>query len=237
MVFVVKMKNIAIIPARGGSKRIPRKNIKPFLNKPIIAYSIGAALKTGLFDEVMVSTDDMEIAEVAHKYGASVPFMRSEATANDFATLADVLLEVVECYRQTGIYSENICCILPTAPLITSQNIVNAYNLMTESDKYLSVYPVVAFSYPVLRSLKMDEQGYISMNCPQYLNTRSQDLEPVYHDSGTFYWMKTEALLKYKVIIMPQTGGIVIDEIVVQDIDTETDWQLAELKYQLLQTK
>jgi N-acylneuraminate cytidylyltransferase len=147
-----------------------------------------------------------------------------------------VLIEVVECYRQTGIYSENICCILPTAPLITSQNIVKAYNLITESDKYFSIYPVVAFSYPVLRSLKMDEQ-YISMNWPEYQNTRSQDLDPAYHDSGAFYWVKTEALLKYRAIITPQTGGIVVDEITVQDIDTETDWKLAELKYQLLQQK
>lgn len=231
------MKNIAIIPARGGSKRIPRKNIKPFLGKPVIAYSIEAALNTQLFDEVMVSTDDAEIAEIACQYGASVPFLRSEATANDFATLADVLIEVVGCYGQTGIYPENICCILSTAPLIDTPDITDAFQLLTADNKYQSVYPVVAFSYPILRSLKMDVQGYISMNRPEYLNTRSQDLEPAYHDSGTFYWMKTEALLKYKTIITPQTGGIVVDEITVQDIDTETDWKLAELKYQLLRGK
>jgi N-acylneuraminate cytidylyltransferase len=230
------MKTIAIIPARGGSKRIPRKNIKPFLGKPIMTYSISAALKTELFDEVMVSTDDEEIAEVARQYGASVPFMRSRDTASDFATLADVLIEVVGCYKQTGGCPENICCILPTAPLIDHQNIVDAFRILTTSNKYLSVYPVIAFSYPILRSLKMDEQGYISMNWPEYLNTRSQDLEPAYHDAGAFYWMKTEALLEYKTIITPQTGGIVVDEITVQDIDTETDWALAELKYRLLQS-
>jgi N-acylneuraminate cytidylyltransferase len=227
------MKNIAIIPARGGSKRIPRKNIKPFLGKPIIAYSIDVAFKTGLFDEVMVSTDDEEIAEIARRYGASIPFLRSEDTANDFATLADVLIEVAECYRQKDIYPENICCILSTAPLIEAQNIVDAFRMLTASDKYRSVYPVVAFSYPILRSLKMDKQGYISMNWPEYLNTRSQDLEPAYHDSGTFYWVKTEALLEHKTIITPQTGGIVVDETTVQDIDTETDWTLAEIKYKL----
>jgi N-acylneuraminate cytidylyltransferase len=227
------MKNLAIIPARGGSKRIPRKNIKPFLGKPIIAYSIESALKTKLFDEVIVSTDDVDIAAIARQYGANVPFLRSEATANDFATLADVLIEVVECYRQTGIYPENICCILATAPLIDFQCIVDAYGLMMDSNKYLSVYPVVAFSYPILRSLKMDVQGYISMNWPEYMSTRSQDLEPAYHDTGTFYWIKTDALLEYKTIITPQTGGIVVDEITVQDIDTETDWKLAEMKYKL----
>ncbi|MDR2409285.1 MAG: pseudaminic acid cytidylyltransferase [Bacteroidales bacterium] len=228
------MKNIAIIPARGGSKRIPRKNIKPFLGKPIIAYSIETALKTQLFDEVMVSTDDADIAEIARQYGASVPFLRSESTANDFATLADVLIEVVKCYGQTGVYSENVCCILSTMPLVDTQDIVDAFQLLTESNKYQSVYPVVAFSYPILRSLKMDGQGYLSMNWPEYLNTRSQDLKPAYHDSGTFYWVKTKALLEYKTIITPQTGGIVVDEITVQDIDTETDWTLAELKYRLL---
>jgi N-acylneuraminate cytidylyltransferase len=228
------MKNIAIIPARGGSKRIPRKNIKPFLGKPIIAYSIEAALNTKLFDEVMVSTEDKEIASIAKQYGATIPFMRSKDTANDYATLADVVLEVVDCYAQKNIYPENICCILPTAPLIVFQNIIDAYHLMIESDKYLSVYPVVAFSYPILRSLKMDGYGYLNMNWPQYLNTRSQDLEPAYHDTGTFYWIKTEALLKYKTIITPQTGGIIVDEITVQDIDAETDWKLAELKYKLL---
>jgi N-acylneuraminate cytidylyltransferase len=234
MVFVVKMKNIAIIPARGGSKRIPRKNIKPFLGKPIISYSIDVALKTELFDEVMVSTDDEEIAGIARQYGATVPFMRSEATANDYATLADVLMEVIEDYKKTGVYPENVCCVLPTAPLIVFQNIIDAYHLMIESDKYLSVYPVVAFSYPILRSLKMDGHGYLNMNWPQYLNTRSQDLESAYHDTGTFYWIRTESLLKYKTIITPQTGGIIVDEITVQDIDTETDWKLAELKYKLL---
>jgi N-acylneuraminate cytidylyltransferase len=228
------MRNLAIIPARGGSKRIPRKNIKPFLGKPIIAYSIEAALQTNLFAEVMVSTEDKEIASIAKQYGATIPFMRSKDTANDYATLADVVLEVVDCYAQKNIYPENICCILPTAPLIVFQNIIDAYNRMMASDKYLSVYPVVAFSYPILRSLKMDEQGYLSMNWSQYLNTRSQDLEPAYHDTGTFYWIRTESLLKYKTIITPQTGGIIVDEITVQDIDAETDWKLAELKYKLL---
>jgi N-acylneuraminate cytidylyltransferase len=222
------MRNLAIIPARGGSKRIPRKNIKPFLGKPIIAYSIEAALQSQLFDEVMVSTDDVEIANIARQYGSTVPFMRSQDTANDYATLADVLLEVVGCYTQNGIVAENVCCILPTAPLISSQDIINGYTYLNASN-YTSVYPVVAFSYPILRSLKIDENGYMSMIWPEYMNTRSQDLEPAYHDTGTFYWIKKDAIKKSSRI-----GGIIVDEIKIQDIDTEMDWKLAELKYKLL---
>jgi N-acylneuraminate cytidylyltransferase len=227
------MKNLAIIPARGSSKRIPRKNIKPFMGKPIIAYSIQAALDSGLFDEVMVSTDDEEIASIAKQYGATVPFMRSKDTANDFATLSDVLVEVVNCYAAQNIHPENVCLILPTAPLISSQKITEAYNLL-KTALYSSIYPIVAFSYPILRSLKKDNGGYISMNWPEYKNTRSQDLEPAYHDSGTFYWVKTDALLEHNQILTSQTGAVIIDEIEVQDIDTEMDWKLAELKYKLI---
>jgi N-acylneuraminate cytidylyltransferase len=228
------MKNLAIIPARGGSKRIPRKNIKPFLGKPIIAYSIEAAIESKLFDEVMVSTDDEEIASISKQYGANIPFLRSEDTANDYATLADVLLEVINCYHQIEIFPENVCCILPTAPLISPSNIINVYHMLTETNSYTSIYPIVSFSYPILRSLKIDANNYLSMNYPEYVNTRSQDLEPAYHDTGTFYWIKTDALLKYKSILTPKTKGIIVDEVSVQDIDTEMDWKLAELKYKLL---
>ena len=228
------MKNLAIIPARGGSKRIPRKNIKPFLGKPIIAYSIETAIETNLFDEVMVSTDDEEIAEIAKKYGAQIPFLRSNQTANDHAVLAEVLIETIEQYKKFGKEPENICCILSTAPLITKDDIFNAYSMLTDSQKYDSVCPIVQFSFPILRSLVMDTNRYINMRWPEYLNCRSQDLEAAYHDAGLFYWVKTEALVKYNKMLTPQTGGFVIDEAVAQDIDTESDWKLAELKYQLL---
>lgn len=227
------MNNIAIIPARGGSKRIPHKNIKPFLGKPIIAYSIDAALKSGLFDEIMVSTDDLEIAKIAIQYGAKVPFMRSEATSNDFAIISDVLTEVINCYQQQNINFENICCILPTAPLISSTDIINAFHKLNNSD-FTSVYPVVAFSYPIMRSLIMNEQGLVKMRWPEFYKTRSQDLEPAYHDSGTFYWMKTESLLNSNGEFLQNAGAIIMDELKIQDIDTETDWKLAELKYKLL---
>lgn len=227
------MSNLCIIPARGGSKRIPRKNIKPFLGKPIIAYSIEAALKSNLFDEVMVSTDAREIATVAEEFGASVPFMRSEDNANDFATLADVLLEVVEEYKNIGSNIENICCILPTAPLISVQRLRESHDVFN-SGKFDSFCPVVAFSYPILRALELDTQDRLRMIWPEYLKSRSQDLKPAYHDSGSFYWVKTEALEREKTLFCKNGSAIIVSENEVQDIDTETDWQLAELKYKLL---
>lgn len=224
------MKNIAIIPARGGSKRIPYKNIKLFMGKPIIAYSIEAALKTGLFDEIMVSTDDEEIASVAKHYGANVPFMRSRDTANDYAILSDVLREVVEMYAQRGEVFDNMCCILATAPLVTSELLTSAYDKLLSSDSFSTVYPIVEFSYPVQRCLQMGEDGEVSMKWDEYAVARSQDLEPLYHDSGMFYWHKTERWRAGKI----KKTAIVVDELSVQDIDTETDWILAELKYSIL---
>ena len=227
------MKCLAIIPARGGSKRIPHKNIKPFLGRPIIAYSIEAALGSGLFEEVMVSTDDVEIAEIARQEGASVPFLRSTENANDYATLADVLVEVVNAYKGSGYEFDLICCLLPTAPLISSEDVRSAYDQLVMST-FDSICPVVAFSYPILRSLSIDEKGNLNMNWPEYRFSRSQDLRPAYHDSGTFYWIKTSSLLKDKKLLSENGTAIVLDEFRVQDIDTDTDWALAEMKYKLL---
>lgn len=226
------MKNLCIIPARGGSKRIPRKNIKPFLGKPIIAYSIEAALKTCLFDEVMVSTDDEEIAEVAKQYGAKVPFMRSAETANDFAVTADVLKEVVGKYQSLGQDFDNFCCVYATAPLISPTDIQSAFQLLQQSN-FTIVYPVVEFSYTIWRCLDVAEDGSMKRHWPEYEFTRSQDLPKEYHDSGTFYWYKTKEWLAGNTVV----GGIIVDETSVQDIDTETDWKLAEMKYKLLNNK
>lgn len=223
------MRNLAIIPARGGSKRIPRKNVKSFLGKPILAYSIEAALATGLFDEVMVSTDDEEIAEVARQYGAKVPFMRTPATANDYATLADVMKEVLTEYKNRGLVFDNSCLILATCPMLQSQDISSAYNRLTSSD-FTMVYPVVLFSYPIWRCLDLAEDGAMSRHWPEFENSRSQDLPKQYHDTGTFYWYKNAEWLVGNVKI----GGIEVDETTIQDIDTETDWKLAEMKYKLL---
>lgn len=227
------MKNLAIIPARGGSKRIPHKNIRPFLGQPIMAYPIEAAKQSGLFDHIMVSTDDPHIADIAQQYGAEVPFFRSAATANDYAGLADVLLEVIHQYDLLGDMPQNVCCILATAPLISSQDLINAYQHLSDGSCDM-VYPIVPFSYPVLRSVVQNEDGYVQMKWPEYYNSRSQDLETFYHDSGTFYWITTDQLLKNKRLTTSRTKGLIVDDLSVQDIDNETDWKLAEMKYQLL---
>lgn len=228
---MINMRSICIIPARGGSKRIPRKNVKDFLGKPIIAYSIETALKSGLFDEVMVSTDDQEIAEIAKQYGASVPFMRSAEAANDYATTADVLNEVLSEYKKRGQVFDNLCCIYATAPLIASQDIVDAYNRLSQGD-FACVYPVVEFSYPIWRCLDVAEDGSMKRHWPEYERSRSQDLPKEYHDTGTFYWHR---IVDGK-IIDGTIGAIIMSEERVQDIDTETDWKLAEMKFQLLKT-
>lgn len=223
------MKNLCIIPARGGSKRIPRKNVRPFLGKPMLAYSIDAAKQSSLFEEIMVSTDDEEIAAVARQYGANVPFMRSEKTAGDFATTTDVLKEVIARYKELGQEFDNFCCFYATAPLAQSKDVVDAFHLLLRSG-FTCVYPVVQFSYPIWRCLDLAEDGTLTRHWPQYENSRSQDLPKEYHDTGTFYWYKTKEWLDGNI----KVGGIVVDETIIQDIDTETDWKLAEMKYELM---
>ena len=223
---------IAIITARGGSKRIPRKNIKEFCGKPILAYSIEAALQSGIFDTVMVSTDDAEIAEIARQYGAEVPFYRSEKTANDFATTNDVLLEVLEEYENRGEYFEVACCIYPTAPFVTSKKLQTAVKQLEESDAD-TLIPVVAFSYPPQRAMVVKD-GRLVFQYPEYLDSRSQDLEPHYHDIGQFYVFRTEAFRKNRKLMVGNILPMVVSELEVQDIDNLTDWKIAEMKYQLL---
>lgn len=223
------MKNLCIIPARGGSKRIPRKNVKDFLGKPIIAYSIEAALKSEIFEEVMVSTDDEEIAEIARQYGAKVPFLRSSDTSNDFASTDDVLREVVRRYENIGQKFDNMCCIYATAPMIQTKDILEAYDRLNKSD-FAMVFPVVAFSYPIWRCLDFTEDGAVKFHWPEYESSRSQDLPKEYHDTGTFYWHKIEQWMTGDT----SAGGIEVDETTIQDIDTETDWKIAEMKYRLL---
>lgn len=226
------MANVAIITARGGSKRIPRKNIKDFLGKPIIAYSIEVALTSGLFEEVMVSTDDDEIAQIALSYGAKVPFLRSKQTSDDFAGTTEVILEVLNDLLGIGKQFKNACCIYPTAPFISKQTLTQAYNLLTNK-KFDSVFPVCQFSYAIQRALEINNSK-ISMVYPENLNKRSQDLQPRYHDAGQFYWMNVGAFFKEKKIFTNNSGSITLNELQVQDIDSETDWKLAELKHSLL---
>jgi len=225
------MANICIIPARGGSKRIPRKNIKPFLGKPIIAYSIEAALDSNLFDEVMVSTDDEEIAKIAKEYGAKVPFFRSNENSDDFATTFDVIEEVIFAYKEKGMEFDNLCCLYSCAPFVSRKDLQTALNLLVEK-KFDTVFPVLSFSFPIQRALR-ESEGKINMIHEEHLTTRSQDLEDRFHDAGQFYWCNTEEVLKTRKLLTHNTGGLIISELAAQDIDTETDWRLAELKYQL----
>jgi pseudaminic acid cytidylyltransferase len=225
------MGNICIIPARGGSKRIPRKNIKEFLGIPIIAYSIQAALDSGLFDEVMVSTDDLEIADIAKKYGAKVPFMRSAKNSDDFATTFDVIKEVINYYKEQSIEFDNLCCLYSCAPFVNPKVLLRAYNQLTKK-KFDTVFSIIPFSFPIQRALRVN-QGKVSMILEANLNIRSQDLEKSFHDSGQFYWCNTKQLLISKKLITSNSGGIEISELDAQDIDTDMDWDLAELKYQL----
>lgn len=229
------MKRIAIITARGGSKRIPKKNIRDFCGKPIIAYSIKAAKEAGVFDTVMVSTDSEEIAEIAKREGAEVPFLRSEKTSNDFASTADVIEEVLLEYEKRGDFFDEVCCIYPTAPFVTGEKIKEAVRVL-EENKYDSVLPVVPFSFPPLRGLKMDGNK-VSFKWPEYALARSQDLEPVYHDCGQFYVLDTKAFMMSTKIITENTGAIECSELEMQDIDNEIDWKLAELKFELIRER
>lgn len=226
------MKNIAIITARGGSKRIPRKNIKPFLGRPILEYSIEAALQADMFHEVMVSTDDGEIAQVAKKAGAKVPFLRSEGTSNDFATTADVVAEVIESYGRTGMMFDRACCIYPTAPFVTADAIRTAMTLL-EQEKADCVIPVVKFSFPPQRCVIIKD-GRLTPKWPENMPKRSQDLEPYYHDCGQFYCLNVESFKRQKAIWMENAVPFIQDEKCVQDIDTPEDWAIAEMKYRIL---
>ena len=225
-------KKLCIIPARGGSKRIPGKNIRDFHGKPIIAYSIQAALKSKLFDEVMVSTDDDKIAEVAKHYGAKVPFIRSAKNADDFATTVDVLLEVVEKYEEKEIFYDYACCIYPTAPFITGKILKEGYNNLKRNE-YETVFSVLRYDFPVQRAVKIVD-GRVVMLYPENISARSQDLDPIFHDAGQFYWFRTDVLKLKGTLWTDDTGVIELNPLEAQDIDNETDWKLAELKYQLI---
>lgn len=230
---MAEKRKIAIITARGGSKRIPKKNIKEFCGLPIIAYSIRTALGSGLFDEVMVSTDSEEIAETAKKFGANVPFMRSADNSDDYATTEDVILEVLQRYRELGTEYDYVCCIYPTAPFVTEAALAEA---MAKMEKYEPsvVIPLVQFAYPPQRCFVVDDRGYARFKYPQYVRTRSQDLEKQYHDAGQFYIYNSDRLIAANGIIEDDFMPIIMPELLVQDIDTEDDWKIAEMKYKII---
>jgi len=232
----MKSKTIIIIPARGGSKRIPRKNIKSFLGKPIIKYSIDAALKAKIFDEVMVSTDDEEVASIAKSFGAKVPFLRSKATSGDLSMTAEVIEEVIKEYEKLGQKFDEFCCLYATAPFIKAKRLQEAMKLLTKT-KADCVLPVVKFSYPIQRALRI-RNGRLKMFWRENYNKRSQDLEAAYHDCGQFFCMKTSSLMrqkiKQKIVLTGKVIPLEIPEEEVQDIDNIEDWHVAETKYKLL---
>lgn len=227
-------RRVAIITARGGSKRIPRKNIKPFLGIPIIKYVINAALQAQCFDEMMVSTDDEEIADVARQCGANVPFFRSSATSNDFATTADVLHEVLVEYCQRRQEFDMACCIYPTAVFVTGEQLRAGLRRLQETDVDV-VIPVVRFSSPIQRAFHI-ENGTLGMIWPEYRNVRSQDIPPAYHDAGQFYWVKVASFLEQKTLFARHTVALELSESAVQDIDTLADWNIAEMKYRMMRS-
>lgn len=227
-----RMSRLAIITARGGSKRIPRKNVKSFCGKPIMAYSIEAAVNSGVFDTVMVSTDDEEIAEIGKEYGAEVPFFRSEATSGDYSTTTDVLMEVLNEYDKRGKHFDMACCIYPTAPFVSADRLKEAVTDLEASDAD-TIIPVVAFSYPPQRAFVIENENLV-FKYPENLNTRSQDLQKFYHDAGQFYVFRTDAFFKNRNLLLGNIKPLELSEMEVQDIDTEVDWQLAELKYKLI---
>lgn len=224
--------SLAIITARGGSKRIPHKNIKLFLGQPIIKYVIEAALDSNCFNEVMVSTDDKEIARISQSFGAKIPFFRSAANSGDQATTVDVIKEVLAGYKERDKRFDYFCCIYPTAPFISAERLRKSFKLLIDSGAD-SAFPVVRFSYPIQRALKI-EKGRLKMVYPENLSVRSQDLMPAYHDCGQFYWVKTKSFLKQGKILTKHTVPIEISELEMQDIDNPEDWKIAEMKYEIL---
>lgn len=223
------MSILCIITARGGSKRIPRKNIRDFLGRPIIAYSIEAAIESGIFDEVMVSTDDGQIADVARRYGASVPFMRSDAASSDLASTGDVLREVLDRYEEMGKTFDLFSCVYPTAPFVTAEKLRNALELLRKSDAD-ALTPVIPFSYPPQRAFVIRD-GSLTFQYPEYRLSRSQDLEPIYHDCGQFYFYRTD-VFRGRAEGTGKTLPMIMPEEETQDIDNYSDWELAELKYE-----
>jgi pseudaminic acid cytidylyltransferase len=228
------MSSVAIIPARGGSKRIPRKNLKLFHGKPIIAYSIEASLASGLFDRVIVSTDDEEIAEVARRLGAEIPFMRPPELSNDLAATLPVVQHAVRALLDAGEPFAFACCIYATAPFIRGSDLGLSFDqLSSRADKSYS-FPVTSYSFPIQRAVKLNADGTAAMFWPEFFKVRSQDLEPAYHDAGQFYWGRTEAWLRGDVMFSSAAVPIVLERQRVQDIDTEEDWRRAEALYMAL---
>jgi N-acylneuraminate cytidylyltransferase len=227
---MIRSKNLAIITARGGSKRIPGKNIKPFRGIPAIAYAITAAKKCDSVDKVMVSTDDLEIKKVAESYGAVVPFLRSAETSGDIAGTPEVILEVLHRYEDLGEKFENICVIFPTSVFLTPDLLDRSYEKLIEGS-FDSVFPAIRYSHPIDRSFQIDKYGKAHMRWPENMNLRTQDIAPSFHDAGQFYWLKASRFLKYPDLFTKNSALLELDEFEAHDIDNEIDWEVAEFKH------
>lgn len=226
---------VAIIPARGGSKRISRKNIRPFAGKPIIGYSIEAATESGLFDRIIVSTDDTEIAAVAESFGAEVPFVRPQTLADDFACTGDVVKHCLLWLAEHGCPADYACCIYATAPFVTADDLRRGYQLLVEKGSDYA-FSVTSFPFPIQRSVRINQAGYVEAIWPENIMARSQDLEEAFHDAGQFYWGRGAAFLNDVTIFSPASVPVVLPRHRVQDIDTLEDWRRAELMFAAIQS-
>jgi len=227
--------NLAVIPARGGSKRIPGKNIKPFAGKPMIAHSIEAAKRTALFDRIIVSTDSQEIADIAIKYGAEVPFMRPAEIADDFTPTQNVLEHALKFASESAHY-DYMCCIYATAPLVSTEYIKKGYELIKEKNAN-TVFSVTSFPHPIFRAYKINEDGSVQMFWPEHGLTRSNDLPEAFHDAGQFYWINAENFLKTGKMISKNALPLILPRYMVVDIDTKEDWEVAEFMYETCKSK
>jgi len=226
--------NVAIIPARGGSKRIPRKNIKDFCGKPMIAWSIEAALQSGCFERVIVSTDDEEIAEVALRFGAEVPFMRPEELSGDFVATIPVIKHAIQWLEANKIIPDWVCCIYATAPFISANALKSGLTLIQQQDADY-VFSVTSYAFPIQRAIKLQQNDTVQMFSPEHFSTRSQDLDEAYHDAGQFYWGARTAWLEEKTIFSSESYPVILPRHLVQDIDTQEDWIRAELMFKAIE--
>ena len=227
---------LAIIPARGGSKRIPRKNIKPFCGKPMIAWSIEAALESGCFDRVIVSTDDEEIAEVARQYGAEVPFMRPLELSDDHTGTIPVIRHAIETINSQGRAVEQACCLYATAPFIQAEDLRRGLEILQGSGGDYA-FSVTSYAFPIQRAIRLTPEGRVEMFNPEHFTTRSQDLEEAYHDAGQFYWGRADAWLQGQMIFSPASLPVMLPRHRVQDIDTPEDWVRAEWLFKAMQAQ
>ncbi|NGP53799.1 pseudaminic acid cytidylyltransferase [Thioalkalivibrio sp. XN8] len=224
---------LAVIPARGGSKRVPRKNIREFAGKPIIAWSIEAARAAGCFDRILVSTDDPEIAAVAREHGAEAPFTRPAELADDHVGTVPVIAHAVRWQEEQGDAVTAACCIYATAPFCRAEDLREGLRLLEEGGADY-VFPVAGYGFPIQRALRLDAEGRVGMFQPEHAATRSQDLEPAYHDAGQWYWGTRDAWLEGRPIFAPESRAVVLPASRVQDIDTPEDWARAELMFRAL---